>query len=469
METKILFLFANPGLTEKLDQDGEYDSVRDSILSSRFGYDFKLSQIKKVSLAKLRREFSIFQPQVVHFSGHGDESGILIFQDSYETPETAPIDTIADVFRIHNNNPMISKDKKIRLVVLSACYSDKQAKAIAKSVDVVIGMQNAVREDAATTFASEFYSQLGFGSPVQTAFESGKNQVALLGIPDQDIPRLESRQGVDSSVLIMAGANLTAASQQTKHQLTIYTRLQPYSVLSGEIGESINIQPISMPASDICILAEEISNKITSIIAPKMGYKTNITINGSILESSEPISISLFPYVSTMVQSSGAPLELGETRSIDLKTYLQEPFVHKGMEDFLYFAIRPPVGGFEPASIRATFVDGVFHLMAQSNIGANLTPLRFRPRKTRLVIDLFKVAGQDAGGTDIILQMKLQEKLDSTEFIEVKEWTMEFIEKQTRVYREQFEHSLGKEKLVDQFQIDYIVKGKIVTSQVDEN
>jgi CHAT domain-containing protein len=206
MPTKILFLFANPEGTQQLDQDGEFNKIRETILSARYRNEFELHQLRRFSLTKLRRELSEFQPQIVHFSGHGTENGILIFQDNSEAAEWAPVEAIADVFRIHNQNKNLSEDKKIRLAVLGACYSERQAEEIAKYVDIVIGMQNSVRDDAAIIFAAEFYSELGFGNPVETAFDSGKNQVALLRIPGQDIPKLKARrQGVDPSVLSMAG------------------------------------------------------------------------------------------------------------------------------------------------------------------------------------------------------------------------------------------------------------------------
>ena len=60
--------------------------------------------------------------------------------------------------------------KEIDLVFLNACYSEKQARAIAEHVNCVIGMSNAISDIAAIEFASTFYSSLGFGRSIKDAF-----------------------------------------------------------------------------------------------------------------------------------------------------------------------------------------------------------------------------------------------------------------------------------------------------------
>ena len=52
-------------------------------------------------------------------------------------------------------------------MVLNACYSETQARAIAEHIDAVVGMTTAVGDQAAINFAAAFYQALGFGRTVK--------------------------------------------------------------------------------------------------------------------------------------------------------------------------------------------------------------------------------------------------------------------------------------------------------------
>ena len=70
--------------------------------------------------------------------------------------------------------------KKIDLVFLNACYSEKQARAIAEHVNCVIGMHDAISDIAAIEFASTFYSSLGFGKSVEDAFDISTSSIRII-------------------------------------------------------------------------------------------------------------------------------------------------------------------------------------------------------------------------------------------------------------------------------------------------
>jgi len=202
---RILFLSANPNKTKRLAVDKEYKHIRDSINSSRYSTQCKLDQMPQVSVDELDRVIIEFEPQIVHFSGHGTQEGILIFRSSSGKREWSQVRDIADLFRILIEDMSVPEDKKIRCVVLSSCYSQRQAMAIAKYVDCVIGMSNAISDNAAIIFAESFYLGLASGKSIQTAFELGRSKVARLGLAGQDIPEMESREGIDPSNIFLVG------------------------------------------------------------------------------------------------------------------------------------------------------------------------------------------------------------------------------------------------------------------------
>jgi hypothetical protein len=76
---------------------------------------------------------------------------------------------LADLFGI----PSICQN--VECIVLNACFSEVQAKAICKHINYVIGMNREVRDDAAISFTKGFYDALGDGESIENAFQFGKN------------------------------------------------------------------------------------------------------------------------------------------------------------------------------------------------------------------------------------------------------------------------------------------------------
>jgi len=91
-------------------------------------------------------------------------------------------------------------------VVLNACYSAAQAAALVKHVDCVVGMSDAIRDDAARHFAIGFYGGLGEREPVAAACAQGRAAISLEGLRDGDLPQLKVRAGVDAHWLVLASA-----------------------------------------------------------------------------------------------------------------------------------------------------------------------------------------------------------------------------------------------------------------------
>ena len=92
----------------------------------------------------------------------------------------------------------------MRVVVLNACYSAAQAKALLAHVDCVVGMSGAVRDDAARHFAVGFYGGLGEREPVVAAFQQGKAAISLEDSNDCNLPKLAVRAGLDAARLVLA-------------------------------------------------------------------------------------------------------------------------------------------------------------------------------------------------------------------------------------------------------------------------
>lgn len=192
---KILFFASNPDGTSQLMLDEEIRSIKEKIRLSEHRDVLELISFWAVRPDDLLQELNTYKPTVVHFSGHGNRAGEIVLMDNNR--QIKPVSSIAlkMLFTTLKDN--------IRVVVLNACYSQIQAKAIAEVVDCVIGMNNSIGDIAAITFASAFYRAIGFGRSVLEAFEQGKTALLLQGIPEETTPQLITRQEVDASKIIL--------------------------------------------------------------------------------------------------------------------------------------------------------------------------------------------------------------------------------------------------------------------------
>lgn len=132
------------------------------------------------------------RPHIVHFAGHGDSSGALCFEDKLGQSHLIEPEVLSELFGQF-------KDQVI-CVILSACFSEKQARSIAKHINYVVGMNNAISDPAAIAFAIGFYQALGAGESIEKAFNLGAIQIGLQGIREQIKPVLITRDsGTPSS------------------------------------------------------------------------------------------------------------------------------------------------------------------------------------------------------------------------------------------------------------------------------
>jgi hypothetical protein len=191
----ILFLAANPKDQDPLRLGEEVRTIDEQLQRAQHRDRFNLEQQWAVRTGDILAALRRYKPDIVHFSGHGSASGNLIFEDvSGATKEVSAV-ALGELFRVL---------KGVRCVVMNACWSDKHATQIAKSVDCVIGMARAVSDEAAVGFAAGFYGSLGDGLSVGEAFDLGKVQIMIDGGDEQKTPRLKSRAGVAPETVTFA-------------------------------------------------------------------------------------------------------------------------------------------------------------------------------------------------------------------------------------------------------------------------
>ncbi len=185
-QTHILFLAAEPKDQVRLRLGQEFREIRDELLKSPNQDCFALESPELSLRPKdITRALLDTNASIIHFSGHGGVGGQLIFESEDGAALPVEANILADLFKQFS--------EKVKCVILNACYSEKQAKAISQHIDYVIGMKQGISDGAAMAFSIGFYQALGAGRTIEKAFELGKIQNGLQSAPEYETPVLLKR------------------------------------------------------------------------------------------------------------------------------------------------------------------------------------------------------------------------------------------------------------------------------------
>lgn len=179
---KILVLAANPKNTGRLRLDEEVREIQEGLNRSKHRDQFCINSKFAVRLRDLRRAMLDYEPNVVHFCGHGQEDGLMVETEGGTAILVNP-DALAGLFELFTDT--------LECVFLNACYSELQTHAITQHIPYVIGMRQAVTDKIALEFAVGFYDALGAGKTVEEAFKFGKNAIQFYNLPESSTPILK--------------------------------------------------------------------------------------------------------------------------------------------------------------------------------------------------------------------------------------------------------------------------------------
>lgn len=124
---------------------------------------------------ELRSSSSV--PAIIHYGGHGTGRNGLAFEDKEGGMWRVAAGELAEIFS--------SSRGQVWCVVLNACYSEEQARAIAAHVPYVIGIRGEVVDSLAVDFAQEFYKELFSGKNIIASYKQ-----ACVFIPESQRPVL---------------------------------------------------------------------------------------------------------------------------------------------------------------------------------------------------------------------------------------------------------------------------------------
>jgi CHAT domain len=225
-QIKILFLIADPSDESRLRLGQELRDIK-ARLRQEPG-KFQIEQHESVRVGDITQAIFDVKPQIVHFSGHGKSTGELCFENEVGKVQAVKPDALAAMFKLFAQS--------INCVVMNACYSEIQAKAIAEYIPFVIGMNDAIGDKAAIAFAVGFYKALAANRSIEDAYEFGCVEIQLQGIPEHLKPVIYYKKNIPIQQVTpkdKAATDLTSGERRILQKLE--SLQEQYDLLSEKL------------------------------------------------------------------------------------------------------------------------------------------------------------------------------------------------------------------------------------------
>jgi tetratricopeptide (TPR) repeat protein len=177
---KVLFFSSDPSNESRLHLGRELQRIKEKLKENK---EFIIHEHLATTPNDVMQEIMTLKPQIVHFSGHGSAEGELKFEDETGKAKSVAPEALATLFSC-------AKDF-VKCVLVNTCYAEKQAKAIAQYIPVVIGTRSEISDEAAISFSSGFYTALNPELSIESidnAFTLGKVAIQFSGTPGDHIP-----------------------------------------------------------------------------------------------------------------------------------------------------------------------------------------------------------------------------------------------------------------------------------------
>jgi hypothetical protein len=184
----VLLLAANPRRTPPLKLREEAVAVREALKGGKDRPGWRVCWIGAARAEQLTGLLRDGDPRILQFSGHGNESGELLFEaaDGFEQP--VPLAALAQ--------GIAARKGRLECVFFNACFSIVHADALKPYVPYIVGMDRAVNDGLSLRFAKIFYEALAVSQGYRKAFEVARADAEILKLGTTKAPRLIARDAV---------------------------------------------------------------------------------------------------------------------------------------------------------------------------------------------------------------------------------------------------------------------------------
>lgn len=185
--TRLLFAYSTPLNVSPLRLGTEEKQIKEALRAITDRDKIHIDTIPAVELKDFSNAFNRYRPNILHISSHGNQDHIALENEKGQAI-TVDGDMLINIVKLAG--------KQLKIVILNACESSKMAASLTDVVDVTIGMNMSIGDNAARAFAVQLYSSIGENIPIGLAFEQAKFAISANGISEADTPVLHYRKGI---------------------------------------------------------------------------------------------------------------------------------------------------------------------------------------------------------------------------------------------------------------------------------
>jgi hypothetical protein len=191
----VLYLTANPH--GDLRVDAEVNRVQQEVRGSKFRDNIAVHYRPAADVDSLIQGLNDHVPAIVHFSGHGNESGV----GTDDAKSAHPVGKLVTFELLAK--AIAATDAPPQIIVLNSCKSAGAKKSFFPPAKAIVAMGDSIGDLAATAFAAKFYAAIGAGQSLHSAFEQGKVAVEAVSIDEADTPELILDKNVNPKKIIL--------------------------------------------------------------------------------------------------------------------------------------------------------------------------------------------------------------------------------------------------------------------------
>jgi CHAT domain-containing protein len=184
---RILAMISSPHDYPALDVAEEWRRIESALAPLIDRGAVTIERADNATLLELQHRLRKAEYHIFHFLGHGgfDEKsgdGVLVLEDGQNRSRLVAGRDLGTILRDH---------RSLRLAVLNACegarasdtdpFSGAAQSLVKKGIPAVVAMQFEITDDAAITFAQEFYGAITDAYPVDAAIGEARRAIFGLG------------------------------------------------------------------------------------------------------------------------------------------------------------------------------------------------------------------------------------------------------------------------------------------------
>ena len=191
----VLYLTANP--RGDLRVEAEVNQVQQEVRGSKLRDNIDVHYRPAANLDSLIQGLNDLAPAVIHFSGHGNESGVGTDDAKSARPagKQVSFELLAKAIAATDTPPQV--------IVLNSCKSAGAKKSFFPPAKAIVAMGDSIGDLAATAFAAKFYAAIAAGQSLNSAFAQGKVAVEAVSIDEADTPELVLAENVNPKKIIL--------------------------------------------------------------------------------------------------------------------------------------------------------------------------------------------------------------------------------------------------------------------------